>query len=147
MRSILKTPIIILFIFLSVSFETAFAKTRFFRVCPSTFAGGTCGTPNDFFIALSREDQLLAADAILSGKITDKVHVQGMVVAGPTRYNVPWKFHLRSGTISFFTFAHTTCWGHSTSEINSNLEKVGSPNFLPTRFWCPRGYRLTEEVR
>jgi hypothetical protein len=147
MRSIFKALVVILFILLSVSFEVAFAKTRLFRICPGTLAGGTCGTSEDFVIALSRKDQLLAADAIVSGKTTDQVHVQGMIVARPARYNAPWKFHLRPSTISFFTFAHPTCWGYSTSEINSNLDKLGSPDFLPTRFWCPRGYRLTEEVR
>jgi hypothetical protein len=121
------------------------AETRYFRVCPGTGPSG-CGSPNDFVVALSRPKQIRMAKQILSGKVTDQVHVQGMIVAQPAAYNSPWKFHLAPNSISFFTFGHPLCWGFSTTEVDGNLDKIGTPNFLPTKQWCPRGYRLSEEV-
>jgi hypothetical protein len=126
--------------------DAASAETRYFRVCPDP-APGVCGSLNDFVIALQDPNQLQTADDILSGKIVDKVHVAGEIVAGPVPYNSPWRFYLNSKTITFFTLGHATCWGYSTVEINANLDRVGTPGFLPTRFWCPRGYRVSKEVQ
>jgi hypothetical protein len=131
---------------LTVAFANpAAAQTRYFLVCPGTNPAG-CASLDDFVIALSQPKQLQMADQILSGKITDQVHVQGMIVTQPALYNWPWGFYLEPKTISFFTFGHPICWGFSTIEVNANLNKLGSPDFLPTKAWCPRGYRLSKEV-
>lgn len=129
------------------SYSIASQKARFFRICPELTQGSACGSSNDFVIALSRRDQIKVAEDILHGLILDRVHVQGMIVAKRVRYNSPWRFHLKSSTVSFFTFGNISCWDYSTSDINSNLEKIGTASFLPLRYWCPRGYRLSEEVR
>jgi len=121
----------------------SFSQTRYFRVC-----SGVCGSsPDDFTIALDDTKQLQAADDILNGRVTDQVHVQGFIIAQPAFYNAPWQFYLDPKSISFFTLGHTTCWGYSTTEVNAKLTSVGSPGFLPTRFWCPRGYKLSQEVK
>jgi hypothetical protein len=123
----------------------ALAEFRYFRVCPGPTADG-CGTPYDFTIALGQQKQIQTAEQILSGKITDMVHVEGMIVAKPAFYNWPWMFYLEPKSIGFFTFAHPTCWGYSTVDVNTNLDKIGSPGFLPTHYWCPRGYRISKEI-
>lgn len=123
----------------------ASAETRYFRVCPGPDPSG-CGSPNDFIIALSKPKQIQMAMQILGGKVVDQVHVQGMIVAKPAAYNTPWKFHLAPKTISFFTFGHPVCWGFSTKDIGDHLDKLGTPDFLPTKQWCPRGYRLSQQV-
>jgi hypothetical protein len=125
--------------------SSASAETKYFRVCPGPDPSG-CGSPNDFVIALSKPKQIQMAMQILGGKVVDQVHVQGMIVAKPAAYNSPWKFHLAPTTISFFTFGHPICWGFSTTDIGDNLDKLGTPDFLPTKQWCPRGYRLSQEV-
>lgn len=125
--------------------DPAAAQTRYFLVCPGQGPGG-CVSPDDFVIALTEPSQQQMADKILSGKITDQVHVQGMIVTQPALYNWPWRFYLDPKTISFFTFGHPLCWGFSTTEVNANLDKIGSPGFLPTKAWCPRSYRLSKEV-
>jgi hypothetical protein len=119
------------------------ARTAYYKVCPGPSPTG-CGSPNDFVVALTKRVQIQAAERILSGKTTDEVHVQGTVVPHPAWYNKPWKFHLAPKSITFFTFAHPICWGYSTSELNAGLDKIGTPNFLPARYWCPRGYRISE---
>jgi hypothetical protein len=121
------------------------AEPRYFRVCPAS-KPGRCSSPNAFVIALEKLDQINMAEDILKGKVVDKVHVEGAIVAETVPYNSPWKFHLDPKTISFFARAHPLCWGHSTSEIDANLDKVGTPGFLPLKYWCPRGYRVSEEV-
>jgi hypothetical protein len=123
----------------------ASAQVRYFRVCPGQ-GPSPCGSPNDFVVALVQPKQWQMADDILSGKITDQVHVQGTIVAQPAPYNAPWKFYLDPESISFFTFGHPLCWGFSTTQVNASLSKIGSPDFLPIRAWCPRGYRLSQEV-
>ncbi|WP_291688218.1 hypothetical protein [Bradyrhizobium sp.] len=123
----------------------ASAETRYFRVCPGPDPSG-CGSPNDFIIALSKPKQIQMAMQILGGKVVDQVHVQGMIVAKPAAHNTPWKFHLAPKTISFFTFGHPVCWGFSTKDIGDHLDKLGTPDFLPTKQWCPRGYRLSQQV-
>lgn len=90
--------------------------------------------------------QIQMAMQILGGKVVDQVHVQGMIVAKPAAHNTPWKFHLAPKTISFFTFGHPVCWGFSTKDIGDHLDKLGTPDFLPTKQWCPRGYRLSQQV-
>jgi hypothetical protein len=130
----------------SVGFsKPASAQLRYFRVCPGPTMDG-CGTPYDFTIALGQQKQIQIAEQILSGKITDMVHVEGMIVTKPAFYNWPLMFHLDPNSIGFFTFAHPTCWGYSTVDVNANLDKIGSPGFLPTHYWCPRGYRISKEI-
>ncbi len=123
----------------------ATAQTRHFLVCPGSGPTG-CASLDDFVIALTEPKQLQMADQILSEKITDQVHVQGTIVTQPALYNLPWAFYLDPKTISFFTFGHPICWGFSTVEVNANLDKIGSPGFLPIKAWCPRGYRLSKEI-
>jgi hypothetical protein len=122
--------------------DRASPQTRYFRMCP---ANG-CGSPDDFVIAVTDAHQLQIAQAILDGKVTDQVHVSGRIVRTPAPYNSPWHFHLDPASIQLVTFSHPTCLGHSTSEVDANLNKVGTPAFLPTGDWCPRGFRLTGEV-
>lgn len=130
----------------SVAFANpAAAQTRYFLVCAGPGPAG-CASLDDFVIALSQPNQQQMADKILSGKITDQVHVQGTIVTQPALYNWPWRFYLDPKTISFFTFGHPICWGFSTIEVNANLDKVGSPYFLPIKAWCPRGYRVSKEI-
>jgi hypothetical protein len=126
--------------------DAASAQIRYFRVCPGKAVPSSCGTSNDFVIALVTPQQWQMADDILSGKITDQIHVQGTIVGQPASYNAPWKFYLDPNSITFFTFGQPLCWGFSTTQVNANLSKVGSSAFLPTRGWCPRGYSLAEEV-
>lgn len=123
----------------------ASAETRYFRVCPDMTDGG-CGSPNAFVVALDSATQIQKAQDIIHGKVTDQVHVQGNIISRSVSYNSPWRFYLDPATIQFFTFAHPICWNYSTTEVNANLNKVGTPGFLPTRGWCPRGYRLSAEV-
>lgn len=125
--------------------ETVLAESRYFRVCPGPAPSG-CGSADDFIIALDDPNQIQMAEDILNGKVSDKVHVEGRIVAQPAPYNPQWKFYLDSKSISFFTFGHPTCWGYSTSQVNSNLAQVGTAGFLPTGFWCPRGYGVSQEV-
>jgi hypothetical protein len=140
------TSFIILAAILDVSgIDPASAQTRYFRVCPGE-TSASCGSPNDFVVALVTQQQLQMADDILSGKITDQVHVQGTIVPQLAPYNAPWQFYLDPNSISFFTLGHPLCWGFSTMDVNSNLSKIGSPDFLPDKTWCPRGYRISEEV-
>jgi hypothetical protein len=120
----------------------ALARTAYYKVCPGPSPNG-CGSPNDFVVAFRKRAQIQAAERILSGKTTDEVHVQGTVVPRPAWYNKPWRFHLASKSITFFTFAHPICWDYSTSELNAALDKIGTPNVLPARYWCPRGYRIS----
>jgi hypothetical protein len=88
---------------------------------------------------------LVEASKILSGVTMDKVHVSGKIVVGLAPYNPQWKFYLDPNTISFFTFVHPACWSFTLKDINDHLDRVGTPTFLPTQYWCPRGYRLGTE--
>src|ERR1700722_1539556 len=74
-------------------FEATSAETHYFRVCPG-LKMAACRSANYFVIVLQDPSQIQMAEDILIGKIVDKVHVQGKIVAQSAPYNPRWKFHL-----------------------------------------------------
>jgi len=128
------------------AYGAAFAETRYYRLCPEP-GNSACGSPDDFVVALENADQIRTAADILAGKITDRVHVKGRLVAQPAPYNAPWNFYIDPKTIEILTFGNTTCRGYTTTEVNARLNQLGSPEFLPTGYWCPVGYKISQEVQ
>jgi hypothetical protein len=107
------------------------------------------GKPTEnFVIALSNRQKIETARNIASGIISDRIHVSGKIIKKRARYNPNWNFHLDPKSITFVTFASTTCGRHmNTSDIQANLDLVGKPGSpLAAGFWCPLGSRVTAEV-
>ena len=121
---------------------------RYFQVCQASSKSTTCGSPDDFVISLTDPTKIQMAEKIANGVVKDGTHINGKIVAQPAEYNRPWKFYLDPGSITFFTLAPTVC-GRSltTPAIDANLKKVGTPNFLPTGYWCPLKYRVYKEIQ
>lgn len=138
-----KVPCAILstFAFVAISaFEPAAARTRYFSVSD--------GPPNETFtIALSNPTMIAKARQIIAGNISGQVKVSGRIAKWPVKYNAPWHFHLKPASITFITFANTTCLrGAATSEIEANIQKIGTPDYSPLGFWCPLGSRVAAEI-
>ncbi|SRR6266478_747836 len=107
------------------------------------------GKPTEsFVIALTNRQKIETARKIASGIISDQIHVSGKIIKNSVRYNPNWNFHLDPKSITFVTFANTTCGRHlNTSEIQADLDLVGKPGSpLALGFWCPLGSRITAEV-
>jgi len=117
------------------------ARTRYFLV-----SNGPAG--NDFTIALHDPALIAKARQIVAGKVTDQVAVSGRIVKRAVAYNRPWHFHLQPSSITFITFGTPMCLRYlTTSELEANLAKIGSPDFSPLGYWCPVGSRVTAEKR
>jgi hypothetical protein len=121
-------------------------ETRFFRMCPG--APDECKSPDAFVVALDDTDEINIAKDVVSGKITDRIHVGGRIVAKPVPYNQPWNFYLDPKTIKIMARLPTTCRGYTTTEINANLDRIGKHDdqFLSGGYWCPKGYKISEEI-
>ncbi len=118
----------------------------YFIVCPNPGATG-CGSPNDFIFALDDPSLIQTAKAIVAGKIKDRVHVWGTIVKHQMPYNQAWNFYLDPRSIKFITFAPTICGRYmTTSMVENNLAKVGTPGFLPSGSWCPVGLQVSKTV-
>jgi hypothetical protein len=121
------------------------AEATYYHVCR---ADGACGHSDDFIIELNDPRKIAEANGIISGHVSDRVHVSGRIVKNAISYNAPWKFYLDPSTIKFFTFANTTCGRNlSTQDVNEHLDEIGSPNFLSTGYWCPLKYKLIGEMK
>jgi hypothetical protein len=101
-----------------------------------------------FVIALSDPKKIDMARAIVSGSTTEPVHVSGRIVKSRVRYNSKWAFHLDPKSITFITFAPTTCArGMSTHDVQMNLGLVGKPGSpLAAGYWCPLGSSVKAEL-
>jgi hypothetical protein len=100
--------------------------------------------PEQFVIKLNSPAQIDHARRILSGAETAAVHVMGVVVPRPTRWNKPWSFHLAPRSIQFFELAIEVC-DAAVSYVEEHLDEVGGA-FLPGAVWCPWGSRLVAEI-
>jgi len=127
------------FVAISATESTA-ARTRYFRVSD--------GPPNETFtIALGDPVLIAKARQIVAGNSSSQVKVSGRIVKWPAKYNGTWHFHLKPTSITFITFANTTCLrGAATSEIEANLDKIGTPDYSPLGFWCPLGSKVVAEI-
>jgi hypothetical protein len=125
----------------------ALAETHYFFVCPTSEAA-KCGSLDDFVIALDDSNAVKTAEDIVAGKITDKVHVSGKIIKRQASYNLGWHFFLDPESIEFFTFAPTVCGRNiTTSVLEKNLAKVGTPGFLPLGTWCPVILQVSKTAR
>lgn len=101
--------------------------------------------PETFIIRLTDSIKIQKARDIISGKITDTIHVMGKIIKSPAGYNPPWTFYLDPASISFFQMAPEVC-DAGISYVQQHLaEACGS--FLPNCLWCPWGSRLISEVK
>lgn len=102
-------------------------------------------SPTETFVfKLTDEKKIQQARDILSGKLTDEIHVMGRIRKSPAPYNPPWSFHLDPATISFFAFAIEVC-DADIRYVEDHLDEACGA-FLPGCHWCPWASRLTREI-
>ena len=100
--------------------------------------------PETFIFKLTDPKKIQEARDILSGKETEKTHVNGIIVKSPAPYNPDWTFHYDPHSISFFAFAKEVC-DAEIKYVQENIDKVCGA-FLPGCRWCPWGSRLLREI-
>src|SRR4030095_6105474 len=100
--------------------------------------------PEQFVIQLNRHPQIAPARRILSRAQPAAVHVMGVVVPRPTRWNKPWSFHLAPRSIQFFELAIEVC-DAVVSYVEEHLDEVGGA-FLRRAVVCPWGARRVAEI-
>lgn len=90
------------------------------------------------------DDEIAKARDILSGKVTDTIHVGGKIVKESVSYNPNWSFYLDPGSIYFFEGAIEVC-DSSIRGVQDHLGEVGG-SFLPGNFWCSWSSKMTREI-
>lgn len=101
--------------------------------------------PETFIFKLTDPVKIQKARDIISGKITDTIHVMGKIIKKPANYNPAWGYYLDPNSISFFQTAMEICDANILYVQNHLSEACGS--FLPNCIWCPWGSRLIGEVK
>jgi len=96
--------------------------------------------------SLTGDEATFEARKILSGQITDSVHVKchGRIKKSRKDYNPNFSYHLDPSTITFFTMAIEVC-DASMSYVEDHLDEACGA-FLPGCFWCPWSSRLVREI-
>lgn len=111
---------------------------------PRYFEFDSPPAPEKFVFELVDEKLISHARKILSGEEKGAVHVTGLIVKSPARYNPEWSYHLDPESIGFFEVAMEVC-DAAIRYVEEHLDEVGGA-FLPGSRWCPWGSRLVREV-
>lgn len=98
----------------------------------------------EFVFELTDQAKIEEARKILSGQITDSVHVMGRIKKSRQDYNPNFSYHLDPSTITFFSMAIEVC-DASMSYVEDHLDEACGA-FLPGCFWCPWSSRLVREI-
>lgn len=99
---------------------------------------------NTFIIKLDDPVKIEQARDILSGEITDTIHVMGTIIKQSAPYNSPWNYYLNPSSISFFENATKVC-DANIQYVEDHLDEVGGST-LPNNQWCPWHSRLIKEA-
>ena len=100
--------------------------------------------PPTFIFKLTNPEKIREARDILAGRITDRIHVSGVILKEPATYNPPWSYHLDPSSIAFFEMAMEVC-DAGIQAVEDHLDEVCG-GLLPQCLWCPWGSTLIEEV-
>jgi uracil-DNA glycosylase len=111
---------------------------------PAYFAFQGADKNDQFVIRIDDQEMIGRARAILSGKETQAIHVQGTVIQEKAPYNPKWSYHLAPASIGFFEWQIEVC-DANMRYVEEHLSEVGGA-FLPKAHWCPWASRLVKEL-